>query len=234
MTEDTDMRVLAIGNRQWRLYLKQMLESYGFQAFDGESCEDAIELLKLYEYDALVIGPGLSHMPAAAAIRRLRAVKVSAPILVLLDDCLASSRVAALAHGADDSLSIPFDGDELCARLRAVVRRSRLHPESTIRIGNLEINLDSREVRVSGRAIHLTASEYRMLELLALRKGNMVRKETMFGLLYDGRDDPGERVINVFVCKLRKKIAAANQGESYITTAWGAGYRLCGPAPLAA
>jgi two-component system, cell cycle response regulator CtrA len=150
--------------------------------------------------------------------------------LVLLDDCQASARVAVLAQGADDSLSIPFDTDELRARLRAIVRRSRRHPESTIRIGNLEINLDSHEVQVAGQVIHLTGSEYRMLEVLALRKGNMVRKETMFELLYDGRDDPGDKVINVYVCKLRKKIAAANHGESYITTAWGTGYLLRAPA----
>jgi two-component system, cell cycle response regulator CtrA len=220
------MHILVIDEKPLSAHaLKSMMAPEGFRTNHCVSLEEGIEFAEIYEFDAIVM-----HPAACADIGRLRAAGIAIPILAILDDVAASSRIAALSLGADDCMSRPFDKSELGARLRASVRRSRTHPHSTIRAGNLLINLDTRDVRVGEERIHLTVTEYRVLEMLALRKGTTVSRERLFESLYDGRDDPEDHVINVFVCKLRKKIAAVNHGESYITTNWGSGYRLSEPA----
>ena len=230
------MRILAIDdNSLWSRALRDTLSSEGFQVFLCKSSEEAIELLKANEYDTVVVARAPSGASIGEIVKQLRVARVATPILALSDDDNASSRVAALTQGADDCLSRPYHRDELSARLRAIIRRSRAHPQSIIRIGKMEINLETREVRIAERVIHMTKSEYRTLELLALRKGKTVGKQTIFDSLYDGRDDdPEEKIINVFVSKIRRKIAAASQGENYIATTYGGGYRLSEPVARAA
>jgi two-component system cell cycle response regulator CtrA len=230
------MRILAIdGNRLWSQALRDMLISEGFRVHLCKSGDEAVELTKTYEYDAIVVARAPSGASIGEIIKQLRVARVATAILALSDDENVSSRVVALAQGADDCLSKPYHRDELSARLRAIIRRSRAHPQSIIRIGKMEINLETREVRIADRAIHMTKSEYQTLELLALRKGKTVGKQTIFESLYDGHDDdPEEKIINVFVSKIRRKIAAASQGENYIATTYGGGYRLSEPAAYAA
>jgi two-component system cell cycle response regulator CtrA len=228
------MRILVIdGNSLSARALHAALSADGFQVFLCASSDEGIDLLKTYEYDAVVCRAAWGE-DAGRDTARLRASNMATPVLVLSDDGLASSRVTALLQGADDCLSKPYQRAELFARLRALVRRSRSLPRSTINVGNLEIDFDERVVRIAGQPIHLTTTEYRMLELLALRKGRIVSKQALFESLYDGSDDPEEKVINVFVSKLRKKIAEQNSGESYIGTVWGSGYRLGDPLARAA
>lgn len=223
------MRVLMIErNELASRILKAELASSGFEPQSCESCEDAAEIVKHCDYDAIVVGRSFAGSDLAS-VKQLRASDVGVPILVLLDDEQVSSRIAALGAGADDCLSKPFHKAELSARLRAVIRRSKALPHSVARIGNIEIDLETKAVSISGQKLHLTTTEYRMLETLALRKGRTVPKEALFDMLYDGREGPAEHVISVFICKLRKKIAALNQGESYITTAWGGGYQMSPP-----
>src|SRR5215470_13287382 len=105
---------------------------------------------------------------------------------------------------------------------------------STIRTGKLTVNLDTRVVTVDGNPVHLTGKEYRILELLSLRKGTTLTKEMFLNHLYGGMDEPEVKIIDVFVCKLRKKLAQATGGSHYIETVWGRGYVLRdppGPAP---
>jgi two-component system cell cycle response regulator CtrA len=212
--------------------LRAVLERDGFGVFRCDNCEEAIEFVKIGEYDAILLAHLKPGAGAGLETGRLRRGSIATPILALSDDPAVSSRIAALAQGADDCLSRPFHKAELCARLRTIIRRSRSHSQPAIRIGNLEINTETRDVQVGGRAIHLTVTEYRILELLALRKERTVSKDTIFAALYDGRDDPGDRVVHVFASKIRKKIAAVNHGQSYITTIWGGGYRLSDAASL--
>jgi two-component system cell cycle response regulator CtrA len=147
-------------------------------------------------------------------------------------------KVKGLGFGADDYLTKPFDKRELIARIQAIVRRSKGHSDSVIRTGKLAVNLDARSVEVEGHPLHLTGKEYGILELLSLRKGTTLTKEMFLNHLYGGVDEPELKIIDVFVCKLRKKLAAAQTGGGeHIETVWGRGY-LVSPsaeaAPLAA
>lgn len=123
----------------------------------------------------------------------------------------------------------PFHKDELVARIHAVVRRSKGHAQSIIRTGDIGVNLDAKTVEVADHRVHLTGKEYQMLELLSLRKGTTLTKEMFLNHLYGGMDEPELKIIDVFICKLRKKLAAATGGEHYIETVWGRGYVLREP-----
>jgi len=102
-------------------------------------------------------------------------------------------------------VSKPFHKDELVARIRAIVRRSKGHAESVIRTGDLVVNVDTMTVEVNGRPLHLTCKEYQILELLSLRKGTTLIKEMFLDYLYGGMDEPEQKIIDVFICKLRKE-----------------------------
>ena len=136
-----------------------------------------------------------------------------------------------IGFGADDYMTKPFHKDELLARIHAIVRRSKGHAQSVIQTGDLVVNLDTKTVEVSSQRVHLTGKEYQMLELLSLRKGTTLTKETFLNHLYGGMDEPAQKIIDVFMCKLRKKLAKASSGKNYIETVWGRGYMLSEPAP---
>ena len=129
----------------------------------------------------------------------------------------------------DDYMTKPFHKDELVARIHAIVRRSRGHAQSVIQTGDLVVNLDTKTVAVNGARVHLTGKEYQMLELLSLRKGTTLTKEMFLNHLYGGMDEPEIKIIDVFMCKLRKKLAGAWNGKDYIETVWGRGYVLREP-----
>jgi two-component system cell cycle response regulator CtrA len=159
----------------------------------------------------------------------LRAARVRTPILILSGLAELDHKIKGLGFGADDFLTKPFDRRELVARIQAIVRRSKGHPESTIRTGKLLVNLDNRIVSVEDQPVHLTGKEYGILELLSLRKGTTLTKEMFLNHLYGGMDEPELKIIDVFVCKLRKKLAQATGGKHYIETVWGRGYVLRDP-----
>src|SRR5690606_25747152 len=122
---------------------------------------------------------------------------------------------------------------ELIARIQAIVRRSQGHAQSTIVTGRVTVNLDSRTVDVDGKPLHLTGKEYGIIELLSLRKGTTLTKEMFLNHLYGGMDEPEVKIIDVFICKLRKKIEDMTEGDNYIETVWGRGYVLRDPAEAA-
>ena len=167
----------------------------------------------------------------------MRASKIKTPILILSGMAGIEDKVKGLGFGADDYLTKPFHKDELVARIQAIVRRSKGHAQSVITTGDLVVNLDQKTVAIAGNRVHLTGKEYQMLELLALRKGTTLTKEMFLNHLYGGMDEPELKIIDVFICKLRKKLANASGGKNYIETVWGRGYvlhdgvRRCGPWP---
>ena len=118
--------------------------------------------------------------------------------------------------------------------IRAIVPRSKDDPKSTIRTGKLAVNLDTRVVSVEDHTVHLTGKEHAILELLSLRKGTILTKEMFLDHLYREMHEPEPKIIDVFVCKLRKKLAQATGGNHYIETVWGRGYTLRDPAATAA
>src|SRR5512132_293957 len=191
--------------------------------------EDALEIAKLYDYDIILLDLALPDMDGAEVLRRLRQARVTTPVLILSGLSQLESKVQCLASGADDFLTKPFDRRELIARIQAIVRRSKGHSESTIRTGKLVVNLDTRVVSVDDQPVHLTGKEYGILELLSLRKGTTLTKEMFLNHLYGGMDEPELKIIDVFICKLRKKLAAATGGKHYIETVWGRGYVLRSP-----
>ena len=164
-------------------------------------------------------------------LRSLRVTKIKTPILILSGMAGIEDKVKGLGHGADDYLTKPFHKDELVARIHAIVRRSKGHAQSVIITGDLTVNLDQKTVEVDGARVHLTGKEYQMLELLSLRKGTTLTKEMFLNHLYGGMDEPELKIIDVFICKLRKKLATASSGRNYIETVWGRGYVLREPSP---
>jgi two-component system cell cycle response regulator CtrA len=103
---------------------------------------------------------------------------------------------------------------------------SQSHSESIIRTGKLVVNLDTRVVSVDGRPVHLTGKEFAILELLSVRKGTILTKEMFLSHLYGEGDEPEVKIIDVFICKLRKKLAESTGGNHYIETVWGRGYLI--------
>jgi two-component system cell cycle response regulator CtrA len=191
--------------------------------------EDALEIAKLYDYDIILLDLALPDMDGAEVLRRLRQARVTTPVLILSGPSQLESKIQCLASGADDYLTKPFDRRELVARIQAIVRRSKGHAQSEIRTGKLSVNLAARTVSVDDQPLHLTGKEYGILELLSLRKGTTLTKEMFLNHLYGGLDEPELKIVDVFICKLRKKLATATRGDHYIETVWGRGYVLRDP-----
>ena len=209
--------------------IEMMLTSAGMVVDSTDLGEDGLEIGKLYDYDIIVLDLMLPDIDGMEVLRRLRDARVRTPVLILSGLAESEQKVKGLGTGADDYLTKPFNKEELLARIQAIVRRSKGHAQSVIDTGRLTINLDSRAVEVDGQSIHLTGKEYGILELLSLRKGTTLTKEMFLNHLYGGMDEPELKIIDVFICKLRKKLGAATGGENYIETVWGRGYVLRDP-----
>ena len=206
--------------------IEMMLNGEGFNVYATDMGEEGLDLGKIYDYDIIVLDLNLPDMHGYDVLKKLRSAKIDTPILILSGMTESDDKVKGLVFGADDYLTKPFDKNELVARIHAVVRRSRGHAQSSIAIGDLEIDLDGKSVSVAGQSVHLTGKEYGILELLALRKGTTLTKEMFLNHLYGGMDEPELKIIDVFVCKLRKKLATASGGNNFIETVWGRGYVL--------
>jgi two-component system cell cycle response regulator CtrA len=209
--------------------IEMMLRSESYVCDTTDMGEDGLEIGKLYDYDIIILDLMLPDIDGYEVLRRLRAARVQTPILILSGLSGLDDKIKGLGVGADDYLTKPFDKRELIARIQAIVRRSKGHSDSVIQTGKLTVNLDTRTVEVTGQPLHLTGKEYGILELLSLRKGTTLTKEMFLNHLYGGMDEPELKIIDVFVCKLRKKLASATGGENYIETVWGRGYVLRDP-----
>jgi two-component system, cell cycle response regulator CtrA len=209
--------------------LQMMLESENMVVDSTDLGEDGLEIGKLYDYDIIILDLMLPDIDGIEVLRRLRDARVETPVLILSGLSEADDKVRGLGTGADDYLTKPFDKAELMARIQAIVRRSKGHAQSIIHTGKLSVNMDAHTVEVSGNPVHLTGKEYGILELLSLRKGTTLTKEMFLNHLYGGMDEPELKIIDVFICKLRKKLSNATAGENYIETIWGRGYVLRDP-----
>jgi two-component system cell cycle response regulator CtrA len=224
------MRVLLIeDDSAMAQSIELMLKSEGFNVYTTDLGEEGVDLGKLYDYDIIILDLQLPDMSGFDVLKQLRVNKIATPILILSGSTQIENKVKGLGFGADDYMTKPFHKDELIARTHAVVRRSKGHSQSVIQTGKLTVNLDTKTVEVDGQRVHLTGKEYQMLELLSLRKGTTLTKEMFLNHLYGGMDEPELKIIDVFICKLRKKLAAAANGEHHIETVWGRGYVLRDP-----
>jgi two-component system, cell cycle response regulator CtrA len=224
------MRVLLIEDDSATAQsIELMLKSESFYVYTTELGEEGGDLGKLYDYDIILLDLNLPDMSGFEVLRSLRVSKVKTPILILTGLAGIEDKVRGLGFGADDYMTKPFHKDELVARIHAIVRRSRGHAQPVIQTSDLVVNLDTKTVEVNGARVHLTGKEYQMLELLSLRKGTTLTKEMFLNHLYGGMDEPEIKIIDVFMCKLRKKLAGASNCKDYIETVWGRGYVLREP-----
>jgi two-component system, cell cycle response regulator CtrA len=224
------MRVLLIEDDSATAQsIELMLKSESFNVYTTDLGEEGVDLGKLYDYDIILLDLNLPDMSGFEVLRTLRVSKVKTPILILSGLAGIEDKCKGLGFGADDYMTKPFQKVELVARIHAILRRSKGQAQSVIQIGDLTVNLDAKTIEVTGARVHLTGKEYRMLELLSLRKGTFLTKEVLLNHLYGGMDEPEPKIIDVFICKLRKKLATASSGRNYIETAWGGGYVLREP-----
>jgi two-component system cell cycle response regulator CtrA len=221
------MHVLLIeDDRATAQSIELMLKSESFNVHTTNLGEEGIDLGKIYDYDIILLDLTLPDLSGFEVLRSLRVSKVRTPIMILTGLAGIEDKVSGLSLGADDYMTKPFHGDELIARIHAIVRRAKGHPDSVVDAGNLSVNLDSKTVEIGGTRVHLTGKEYQMLELLSLRKGSTLTRKMFLNNLYGGMDEPQIKIIDVFMCKLRKKLANASNGKDYIKTVRGGGYVL--------
>lgn len=211
--------------------IEMMLTHANLNVYATDLGEEGIDLAKLYDYDIILLDLNLPDMTGHDVLRQLRLARIETPILILTGSDDTENKIRGFGFGADDYLTKPFQREELVARIHAIVRRSKGHAQSIIWTGKVAVNLDAKTVEVEGKTVHLTGKEYQMLELLSLRKGTTLTKEIFLNHLYGGMDEPELKIIDVFICKLRKKIAQATDNENYIQTVWGRGYVLKDPEP---
>jgi two-component system, cell cycle response regulator CtrA len=211
--------------------IELMLTHANLNVYCTDLGEEGIDLAKLYDYDLILLDLNLPDMNGHEVLRQLRLSKVETPILILSGADDTENKIRGFGFGADDYMTKPFHREELVARIHAIIRRSKGHAQSMIKTGKVNVNLDAKTVDVDGGGVHLTGKEYQMLELLSLRKGTTLTKEMFLNHLYGGMDEPELKIIDVFICKLRKKLAEATGGDNYIETVWGRGYVLRDPSP---
>jgi two-component system cell cycle response regulator CtrA len=212
--------------------ITMMLRGIGAIVDQTDTGEEALELVRHYDYDIVVLDLLLPDMEGYEVVRRMRGARLETPVLILSGLARPQAKVKGFGMGADDYITKPFDKEELVARIQAVIRRSKGYSQPVLKVGGLLLNLDSREVQVEGREVHLTGKEYAILELLVLRRGMVLTKEAFLNHLYGGIDEPEMKIIDVFICKLRKKLAQAGAGN-LIGTVWGRGYMMRDPASQA-
>ena len=224
------MRVLLIeDDANIAQSIELMLKFEEFNVHSTDLGKEGVSLGTLFNYDIILLDLNLPDMSGFEVLRSLRLAKVETPILILSGLVGMHDKVRGLSLGADDYLTKPFHRDELVARIHAIVRRSTRHAHSVIRTGDLCVNLGTKIVVISGAGVHLTGKEYEILELLSVRKGTALTKEIFRNHLYGGLHEPGNKIIDVFICKLRKKLSNASRGKNYIETIPGRGYMLREP-----
>jgi two-component system cell cycle response regulator CtrA len=229
------MRILLVeDDRAMARSVELSLQRDGIEVLAAELGEEAVKLGMHELYDLILLDLQLPDMSGLEVLKKLRLANVHTPVVILSGDAAVQSRVKTLTAGADDYLTKPFRVEELMARIRAVARRSQSKPQSLITTGKMTVNLDAKSVDVAGNNVRLTVKEYQLIEALSLRKGSVLSKEAILNQIYGGMDVPTLKIIDVFVCKLRKKLAEATNGHHYIETVWGLGYEMRDPSGRAA
>ncbi|MBO1908071.1 response regulator transcription factor [Microvirga sp. 3-52] len=209
--------------------IELMLQRLDVQISVADLGEHGIDLGRLPDYDIILLDLNLPDMSGYEVLRQLRLAKVSTPVLILSGLDGTQNKVRGLGYGADDYLTKPFHKDELIARIQAIIRRSSEQVEAVLQCGDLTISPQAQQAEVGGRQVNLTGTEYKILAFLAQRQGSTLTKEMLLNHLYSGMDEPAIKIIDVFICKLRRKLAEASGGRDYIETVWGRGYMLREP-----
>ncbi len=225
------MRILLIEDDELvARAITMMVRHEGFAIQVTGLGQQGIDLVAAQAFDLVLLDLNLPDMGGMEVLRALRGRGADTPIMVLSGLAEMDVKVATLSYGADDYVTKPFNKDELVARMHAVLRRSQKPVSSLIKTGDITINLADKSIEAKGVRVDVTSKEYQIFEVLSLRKGATLSKDVFVNYLYDGRDEPQLKIIDVFICKLRRKLTVANRGRHYIETVWGQGYRLRDPA----
>ena len=206
--------------------IAQALSDEGHSNDTCHTFEDGLNAACEDNYDAIILDINLPDGDGFEFSKSLRRQQIGTPVLVVSGRSSITDKVVALRSGADGYLTKPFDRQELVATLMAIVRRTNGHFDSRIMTGPITVDLNKRESTIGEGRLELTSKEYSILELLSLRKGTTLSKAHFINHLYSGIDEPESKIIDVFICKLRRKIADATGGDNYIHTIWGQGYVL--------
>lgn len=187
--------------------------------------EEVLDLIKFYEYDAILLRLSEERLGEIELIRKLRLAKVRAPIIVTTRSMTEAARLRILQAGADDLIVNALSHEELFMKMQNLIRRSRGFQDNSLRIGSVEINMNAKKIFAKGQPVTLTKKEYQIAEILALRKGAVLSKEAILDHLYGGLDEPNPKIIDVFICKIRKKLQSMGV-DDFIETNWGRGYMV--------
>lgn len=219
------MRILIVEDEVLMLRsLAKALREEGYSVDTADRGGEGLYKAMTFDYDALVLDVMLPEVDGWAILERVRAAKTT-PVLMLTARDASRDRVRGLDAGADDYLVKPFDLPELLARLRALIRRAAGQAKSVIVVRDVEIDMRARVVTQAGRAVALTAREYGILEFLALHRGAVVTRTTLYEHLFDESEDTGSNLLDVHVSSLRKKL-----GADLIATRRGQGFCIEEPA----
>lgn len=189
----------------------------------AESADEAVLMIRYDSYDLVLVDAVSLPQDWASCVKRLRLSKTETPVIVLTGR--TEDHIRALKAGADDAVLQTVAADELYAGIMAVIRRYRGYAQPRLEIGNLSLCLITREVRVDGTLVRLTPREYAVLEQLVLRRGQFVSKDMLLSQLYGELEEPEGKIIDVFICKVRKKLERAN-ASCTISTTWRQGWSL--------
>jgi len=213
------LRILVIEDEADLLAsLAQALREEGYAVDTAKDGVDGLFKAVSWDYDALVLDVMLPGLDGWTILQRLRQSKKT-PVLMLTARDTARDRVRGLDTGADDYVVKPFDLEELFARLRALIRRAAGQTRNVLEIGEVVIDTAARRVTQSGNPVALTAREYALVEFLALHRGEVVTRTTLYEHLFDEDDSTLSNLLDVHVSNLRKKLSAG-----FITTHRGHGY----------
>lgn len=220
------MRVLLVEDDLTAAHgLSLILKRSGAIVEHAATGEEALGLTRHYEYDIVLLDVILPDVKGYEVVRRMRTLRNDTPVLILSGLSRPQAKIKGLSLGADDFITKPFNTSELLARVQAITRRRKGYSQPALRLGGIELNLDSREVSVNGREVRLTSKEYSILELMVLRRGKLLSKDAFLNHLYNGTDEPERQIIDLYICRLRKKLAVAG-ADNVIVTVWGHGYML--------
>jgi len=206
--------------------LEKTLLRQDFNVSAAASHDDAMQMLECFDHDIVVLHEVIEGGPAAHLLRKVRMKGIKTPIIMVAANDSTLNVVDIFSAGADDFITQAVNQEELVARIKAVVRRTRGIASSILHIGGLTLDLGNKSAFAAGKALKLTIKEYELLQALAIRKGRTVTKESLMSLLYNHDSEPEYKIIDVFICKLRKKLALALDGEVPIDTIWGRGYMM--------
>lgn len=230
------MRILISETNWTTSALIKDLRAAGFFVTEANDGEELIEFALNGTQDAILFDLDLPDMKGNDVLRSLRAILPHTPICATASNPTTEVRLRLLEHGADEVFSAEADPSVIAAHLRAFVRRTAGFSTPILRNGNLEIDLNTQAVLVGGLPMRLTRLEYELIEMLTLRNGTLVTREMIMSQLYAWEDEPDPKIIDVYICRIRSKMAALGAADDLIHTSFALGYRIDPPAaaPMAA